>query len=392
MWPPPCWAIRWTLRDSWTFKFCTFDVCITSASTPGNGARTVAQCSAFKCCLAGGVCGFFAFLSGRGLFRNSLRYICLWHFMATYGNTNCGWPQSVSPCTLLRLAGRVDLASRCLARDFIRVRHRTICLGCRTQETDPRLLGTGDGQGDCGPPHGVASSRAEGLGTFSESFLDCESHATWTCWKSCSRTNMNQTEWEVSCWMASVSARLCSLTQYITILPDIQGCQWEDPEDSRSEVPMSGLQQVLQRPRVCLQALASDSHKHLGRCSWRATPGNRSECIPCRSCPSSRACHDLVIHPNLVLLWALVRHTADAVNGDPFVSVAMNLEYCQLCRKFNVVCWPRLGNPSIILTYLDVNQMYVPWLLCCKYLEWFPSIGTMDPSACLERPQLITRS
>ena len=52
-----------------------------------------------------------------------------------------------------------------------------------------------------------------------------------------------------------------------------------------------------------------------------------------------------------------MRHTADAADGDPSVSVAMNLKYHELCRKFNVVCWPRLGNPSIILTYLDVKLM-----------------------------------
>ena len=60
-----------------------------------------------------------------------------------------------------------------------------------------------------------------------------------------------------------------------------------------------------------------------------------------------------------------MRHTAEA-DGDPFVSVAMNLEYYEFCRKFHVVCWPRLGTPSIILTYLDVKLMYVP----CSAAIW----------------------
>ena len=120
-----------------------------------------------------------------------------WIFICSFQHTL--WLTTVcQPLHLaLQLAGRVDLArllwSRCLARNSICVwRQRTICVGCWTRETDPRLLATSDGQGDCGPPHGVASSRAQGLGTFSESFLDCKSHVTWTCWKSCSRTNMNK--------------------------------------------------------------------------------------------------------------------------------------------------------------------------------------------------------
>ena len=186
---------------------------------------------------------------------------------------------------------------------------------------------------------------------------------------------------------------MCSLTQYFIILPDIQGCKWEDPEGSRSEVPMSGLQQVLQRPWVRLQALASDSHEHLGRCSWRATPGNRSECIPCRSCPSSRTCDDLVIHLNLALwVWGAAVSAGEAYRWGgwwPFCVRSDEFGILWILSKIQCGLLAEIGDS---INHLDISwcKVDVPWLLCC-YLEGFPFIGT-DPSARLERPALISHS
>ena len=42
---------------------------------------------------------FFAFLSGRGLFRNSFMYICLWHFMATQIVVDHS-PSALAPCCI----------------------------------------------------------------------------------------------------------------------------------------------------------------------------------------------------------------------------------------------------------------------------------------------------
>ena len=117
---------------------------------------------------------FFAFLSGRGLFRNSF-IICLWHFMATQIVVDHS-PSALAPCcisqdewTLRDCCGAAALRETSSVSDtgpsVWAVGHKKRIHDFLEQAMDKEIVGR-------------PMVLHQGLGTLSESFLDCESHAT----------------------------------------------------------------------------------------------------------------------------------------------------------------------------------------------------------------------